>query len=160
MTEKEFSTQIWRMYDTITLADGVKGKILGINFTTKSVRAFISGSPEWVRCELIDAHTTGKGGNADDTALIDELRAKVIRADERIKSLELEREKLQEKIEKNYLADLLRAVNIIKEGLTEKKAKIKKIDDGMVMVESIVERLKEQEGSDDMGIEYYEEKLK
>ena len=45
------------------------------------------------RCELIETHTTGKGGDADDAALIDSLREKV-RADKRINDLELEREKI------------------------------------------------------------------
>ena len=61
MTEQEFIRQVWRPYDKITTAEGVPGKVLGVSFTTKSVRAFISGAPEWVKCELIETHTTGKG---------------------------------------------------------------------------------------------------
>ena len=133
--------QVWRPYDKITTADGVPGKVLNVCFTTKSVRAFISGSPEWVRCELIETHTTGKGANADEEALVDQLREKVIRADKRIKDLELEREKLVDKISKNYLGDILTAVNIMKEGLTEKKAKIKKIDSALEMIEKTLNNI-------------------
>ena len=65
MTEKDFLKQVWRPYDKITTADGVPGKVLGVSFTTKSVRAFISGAPEWVSCTLIETHTTGKGDDVD-----------------------------------------------------------------------------------------------
>ena len=63
MTEQEFSRQVWRRYDQITTAEGVKGKVLQVAFNTKSVRAYISGAPEWIRCESIETHTTGKGAD-------------------------------------------------------------------------------------------------
>lgn len=141
MTEQQFQTQVWRMYDKITTADGVPGKVLGVNFTTKSVRAFISGAPEWVRCELIETHTTGKGGDADDAALIDSLREKVLRADKRINDLELEREKLIEKVSKNHLADILTAVNMLKEGMAEKKSKLEKVERGLDLVVSTLAKI-------------------
>ena len=141
MTEQEFQRQVWRQYDQITTADGVKGKVLQVAFNTKCVRAYISGSPEWIKCELIETHTTGKGGDADDAALIDSLREKVLRADKRIKDLELEREKLIEKNGKNYLKDLLTAVNIIKEGITEKKNKLEKIDRGLNLITESVSKI-------------------
>ena len=78
MTEQDFLRQVWRPYDKITTADGVPGKVLGVSFTTKSVRAFISGAPEWVSCTLIETHTTGKGGDGDDLAIIEELHNKVL----------------------------------------------------------------------------------
>ena len=128
MTEQEFIRQVWRPYDKITTAEGVPGKVLGVSFTTKSVRAFISGAPEWVKCELIETHTTGKGADGDDVAIIEELHNKVLTQAERIGKLEEERRLLQEKISKNYLGELLHAMNIIKEGIQEKKNKIAKID--------------------------------
>ena len=141
MTESDFLRQVWRPHDKITTTDGVPGKVLGVSFTTKSVRAFISGAPEWVRCELIETHITGKGANADEEALIDQLREKVIRSDKRIKDLELEREKLTEKISKNYLGDLLKAVNTLLQGLQEKKAKISKIDSGLQLLQETLEKM-------------------
>lgn len=141
MTESDFLRQVWRPHDKITTTDGVPGKVLGVSFTTKSVRAFISGAPEWVRCELIETHITGKGANADEEALIDQLSEKVIRADKRIKDLELEREKLTEKISKNYLGDLLKAVNTMQQGLQEKKAKISKIDSGLQLLQDTLEKM-------------------
>lgn len=141
MTEKEFLNQVWRPHDKITTTDGIPGKVLGVSFTTKSVRAFISGAPEWVSFALIETHTTGKGGNADEDALIDSLREKVIRADERIKALELEREKLQEKISKNYISDILRAVNIMQQGLVEKKSKTAKVESALEQIQTALEKM-------------------
>ena len=127
----------------ITTADGVKGKVLNVCFTTKSVRAFISGSPEWIRCELIETHTTGKGGDADTDSIIEELHNKLLAAEDKIVGLKNERQQLTEKIGKNYLADILRAVNMIKEGMTEKKAKLAKVDSALTSIESILQRVSE-----------------
>ena len=145
MTEQEFSRQVWRMYDQITTADGVKGKVIQVAFNTKSVRAFISGAPEWIRCELIETHTTGKGADGDDTAIIEELHNKVLKQDERIGRLEEEKRLLQEKISRNYLGELLRAVNIMQQGLQERKSKIRKVEDSLAAITDVVEKLNNNE---------------
>jgi hypothetical protein len=141
MTEQEFQRQVWRMYDQITTADGVKGKVLNVCFTTKSVRVFISGAPEWVRCELIETHTTGKGADGDDAAIIEELHNKVLNQSEEINRLREEKQALTDKISKNYLADILRSLNMIKEGITEKKNKIAKIDSGLFLIEDTLAKM-------------------
>lgn len=146
MTEKEFQVQVWRPYDKITTAEGVPGKVLGVSFSTKSVRAFISGAPEWVRCELIETHTTGKGKDADDASIIEELHEKCIKQHDEIERLHEERKQLQEKLSKNYLGDLLRAVNMVKEGLTEKKNKMAKVESGIESIEEVVGKLKVENG--------------
>jgi len=129
------------MYDQITTADGVKGKVLNVCFTTKSVRAFISGAPEWVKCDLIETHTTGKGGDADDAAIIEELHNRVIKQADEISRLREEKQALTDKISKNYLADILRSLNMIKEGITEKKNKIAKIDSGLFLIEDTLAKM-------------------
>jgi uncharacterized coiled-coil protein SlyX len=134
MTEQEFQTQVWRPYDRITTAEGVPGKVLGVSFTSKSVRAYISGAPEWVKCDLIETHTTGKGKDGDDVAIIEELHNRVLKQQDEIERLRDEKQALTEKISKNYLADLLRAVNMMKEGLAEKKSKMEKIDRGLELI--------------------------
>ena len=141
MTEQDFIRQVWRPYDKITTAEGVPGKVLGVSFTTKSVRAFISGAPEWVKCELIETHTTGKGADGDDVAIIEELHNKVLRQADEIDRLREEKKTLTEKISKNYLGDLLRAMNIIKEGIQEKKNKIAKIDNGLEQIQSALAKM-------------------
>ena len=135
---------MWRPYDRITTADGVPGKVLGVSFTTKSVRAFISGAPEWVSCTLIETHTTGKGADADEEALIDNLREKVLKQSEEINRLREEKQALAEKISKNYLGELLKAVNLMEQGLREKKHKIDQIDSGLSAIEEIVAKYNQE----------------
>ena len=137
MTEKEFQKQIWRMYDQITTAEGVKGKVLGVAFSTRSVRAYISGSPEWVKCELIETHTTGKGGDADDDAIIEELHNKVLKQADEIERLKAQNQELAEKISKNYLKELMSCVKDLHGGLTERKKKIELIDRALEKIEFI-----------------------
>lgn len=143
MTEQEFQKQVWRMYDQITTAEGVKGKVLNVCFTTKSVRAYISGAPEWVRCELIETHTTGKGSDGDDVAIIEELHNKVLHQANEIERLRNEKNLLAEKISKNYLGDLLKAVNQMKQGLQEKKHKMEQIDSGLAQILTTLEKMEQ-----------------
>ena len=141
MTEQDFLRQVWRPYDKITTADGVPGKVLGVSFTTKSVRAFISGAPEWVSCTLIETHTTGKGADGDDVAIIEELHNKVLNQSDEINRLREEKKALAEKISKNYLGDLLRAVNLMEQGLREKKHKMDQIDSGLKQIQDALVKM-------------------
>lgn len=143
MTEQDFLRQVWRPYDKITTADGVPGKVLGVSFTTKSVRAFISGAPEWVSCTLIETHTTGKGADGDDVAIIEELHNKVLHQANEIERLRNEKTALAEKISKNYLGDLLKAVNQMKQGLQEKKHKMEQIDSGLAQIQATLEKMEQ-----------------
>ena len=143
MTEQDFLRQVWRPYDKITTADGVPGKVLGVSFTTKSVRAFISGAPEWVSCTLIETHTTGKGADGDDVAIIEELHNKVLHQANEIERLRSEKTALAEKISKNYLGDLLKAINQMKQGLQEKKHKMEQIDSGLAQIQATLEKMEQ-----------------
>lgn len=141
MTEQNFQTQHWRMYDQITTADGIKGKVLGVSFTTKSVRAFISGAPEWVKCELIESHTSGKGGECDDATIIEQLHEKVINQASEIERLLEEKKELVDKISHNYLGDLLKAINIMQQGLQEKKKKMEQIENGLKLIQDALAKI-------------------
>lgn len=142
MTEQEFQRQVWRPYDQITTADGVKGKVLNVCFTTKSVRAFISGAPEWVRCELIETHTTGKGADGDDSAIIEELHKKVLTLQGTIEKQQEQNAQLAEKLNMISGGELIKNVNVILSQLQEKKKRIEKIETCMVEVEAVVEKIK------------------
>ena len=142
MTEQEFQKQVWRPYDQITTADGVKGKVLNVCFTTKSVRAFISGAPEWVRCELIETHTTGKGADGDDSAIIEELHKKVLTLQDTIEKQQEQNAQLAEKLNMISGGELIKNVNVILSQLQEKKKRIEKIETCMVEVEAVVEKIK------------------
>lgn len=141
MTEKEFQRQVWRPYDQITTADGIPGKVLQVAFNSKSVRVFISGAPEWMRCEMIETHTTGKGADGDDLATIEQLQTKLDFANQRVEVLKDEVKELEEKLARNYAGDLLRNVNIILSNLAEKKKRIEKMDDCMVEIMEVIERM-------------------
>jgi hypothetical protein len=142
MTEQEFQKQVWRPYDQITTADGVKGKVLNVCFTTKSVRAFISGAPEWVRCELIETHTTGKGADGDDSAIIEELHKKVLTLQGTIEKQQEQNAQMAEKLNMISGGELIKNVNVILSQLQEKKKRIEKIETCMVEVEAVVEKIK------------------
>jgi hypothetical protein len=142
MTEQEFQKQVWRPYDKITTAEGVPGKVLNVCFTTKSVRAFISGAPEWVRCELIETHTTGKGADGDDSAIIEELHKKVLTLQGTIEKQQEQNAQLAEKLNMISGGELIKNVKVILSQLQEKKKRIEKIETCMIEVEAVVEKIK------------------
>ena len=142
MTEQEFQKQVWRMYDQITTAEGVKGKVLNVCFTTKSVRAYISGAPEWVKCDLIETHTTGKGADGDDTGIIEELHNKVMNLQKTIENLQTMNAQMAEKLNMISGGELVRNVNVILSQLQEKKKRIEKIETCMNEVEAVVDKIK------------------
>ena len=94
-----------------------------------------------MKCDLIETHTTGKGADGDDAAIIEELHNRVIKQADEISRLREEKQALADKISKNYLAYILRSMNMIKEGITEKKNKIAKIDSGLFMIEEALAKM-------------------
>ena len=142
MTEQEFDQQVWRLFDVVTTDTGIETTVMNVCFTTRSVRIFVKNAPpEWMPCKRIVTHTTRKGGDADDSAIIEELHNKIMKQDERIERLTNEKQVLAEKISKNYLEDILRAVNMLKEGLTEKKNKVEKVERGLELIVSAIARI-------------------
>jgi len=96
-----------------------------------------------VSCTLIETHTTGKGADGDDVAIIEELHNKVLHQANEIERLRNEKAALAEKISKNYLGDLLKAVNQMKQGLQEKKHKMEQIDSGLAHILSTLEKMEQ-----------------
>ena len=142
MTEQEFDSQVWRRFDVVTTDTGIETTVMNVCFTTRSVRIFVKNAPpEWLPCKRIVKHTTRKGGDADDLTIIDELHNRILKQSEQIERLKNEKAALTEKISRNYPAELLKAVNAIKEGLTEKKHKIEKIEKGLATLDDIFSKL-------------------
>jgi len=138
MTEQEFDSQVWRRFDVVTTDTGIETTVMNICFSTRSVRIFVKNAPpEWLPAKRIEKHTTRKGGDADDLTIIEELHNRILKQSEQIERLKNEKAALTEKISKNYPAELLKAVNAIKEGLTEKKHKIEKIEKGLATLDDI-----------------------
>ena len=138
MTEQEFDSQVWRRFDVVTPAPGIETTVMNVCFTTRSVRIYVKNAPpEWLPAKRIEKHTTRKGGDADDLTIIEELHNRILKQSEQIERLKNEKAALTEKISRNYPAELLKAVNAIKEGLTEKKHKIEKIEKGLATLDDI-----------------------
>lgn len=138
MTEQEFDQQVWRRFDVVTTDTGIETTVMNICFSTRSVRIFVKNAPpEWLPAKRIEKHTTRKGGDADDLTIIEELHNRILKQSEQIERLKNEKAALTEKISRNYPAELLKAVNAIKEGLTEKKHKIEKIEKGLATLDDI-----------------------
>ena len=145
MTEQEFDQQVWRRFDIVTTDTGIETTVMNVCFTTRSVRIFIKNAPqEWLPCKRIVTHTTRKGGDADDGAIIEELHNRVVKQSDEIERLKKEKAALAEKISKNYLGDLLRAVNIMEQGLRERKHKMEQIESGLQQIQATVEKINNQ----------------
>lgn len=143
MTEKEFDQQVWRRFDTVTIDTGMETTIMNVCFSTRSVRIYLkSAPPEWVSFDRITGHKSRFGGDPDDLAIIEELHNKIMKRDEELEQLREKNKELKEKNGKNYLADLLRAVNLMQQGLTEKKHKMEQIDSGLKQIGDIIEKNK------------------
>lgn len=137
MTEQEFDQQVWRRFDNVTTDTGIETTVMNVCFSTRSVRIYVKNAPaEWLPFKRIVAHTTRKGDTADEGTIIEELHNRILKQDEKIARLENEKAALAEKISRNYLGELLKAVNMLKEGLTEKKNKLEKIERGLELIVS------------------------
>ena len=145
MTEQEFDQQVWRRFDVVTTDTGIETTVMNVCFTTRSVRIFIKNAPqEWLPCKRIVTHTTRKGGDADDGTIIEELHNRVVKQFDEIERLKKEKAALAEKISKNYLGDLLRAVNLMEQGLRERKHKMEQIESGLQQIQATVEKINNQ----------------
>ena len=142
MTEQEFDSQVWRRFDLVTTDTEIETTVMNVCFSTRSVRIYIKDAPpEWLPYKRIVKHTTRKGGDADDMALIEELHNRIIKQSDEIERLKQEKVVLVDKISKNYLGDILQAVNLMKEGLTEKKKKTEKVERALDMVVSALAKI-------------------
>ena len=142
MTEQEFDSQVWRRFDLVTTDTEIETTVMNVCFSTRSVRIFVKNAPpEWLPCKRIMTHTTRKGGDADDMALIEELHNRVIKQSDEIERLKNEKAALVDKISKNYLGDILQAVNIMKEGLTERKKKTEKVERALELIVSALAKI-------------------
>ena len=128
MTEQEFDQQVWRRFDNVTTDTGIETTVMNVCFSTRSVRIYVKNAPpEWMPCKRIVTHKTRKGGDADDLAVIEELHNRIMKQDDEIERLKNEKQVLADKISKNYPSELLKAVNAIKEGLTERSTRLRRL---------------------------------
>ena len=146
MTEQEFDSQVWRRFDLVTTDTEIETTVMNVCFSTRSVRIYIKDAPpEWLPFKRIVKHTTRKGGDADDLTIIEELHNRILKQNEQIERLKDEKAALAEKISRNYLGELLRAVNVMQQGLQEKKHKIQKVEDSLASISAVMEKMKSEE---------------
>lgn len=142
MTEQEFDSQVWRRFDLVTTDTEIETTVMNVCFSTRSVRIYIKDAPpEWLPFKRIVKHTTRKGGDADDLTIIEELHNRILKQNEQIERLKDEKAALAEKISRNYLGELLRAVNVMQQGLQEKKHKIQKVEDSLASISAVIDKL-------------------
>lgn len=142
MTEQEFDQQVWRRFDVVTTDTGIETTVMNVCFSTRSVRIYIKDAPpEWLSFKRIEKHTTRKGDTADEGTIIEDLHNRLLAAEDKIVRLQHEKADLAEKISKNYLSDILHAVNIMKEGLTERKKKTEKVERALDLIVSALARV-------------------
>jgi hypothetical protein len=149
MTEQEFDQQVWRRFDVVTTDTGIETTVMNVCFTTRSVRIYVKNAPpEWLPCKRIETHTTRKGDSADEGTIIEELHNKLLAAEDKIVGLKNERQQLADKISRNYLGELLRAVNVMQQGLQEKKHKIQQVESGLAAISAVMDKMKSEEVKD------------
>ena len=133
---------MWRRHDLVTTDTDIETTVMNVCFSTRSVRIFVKNAPpEWLPCNRIVTHTTRKGGDADDSAIIEELHNRVLGLQARVDKLTEEKAKLMEQIKKNHAGELLTQVNIICSQLQEKKKRIEKIETSVQLIREIVEKI-------------------
>lgn len=136
MTEQEFDQQVWRRFDNVTTDTGIETTVMNVCFFTRSVRIYVKNAPpEWLPAKRIVTHTTRKGDTADEGTIIEELHNRIMKQSDEIERFKKEKAALAEKISKNYLGDILRAVNLMEQGLRERKHKMEQIDSGLKQIQ-------------------------
>lgn len=144
MTERDFMLQVWRPYDSVVIDGSLKVGVTQVCFPTRSVRVNIpTGGNEWVRCERIEKHISSSG-RTEDLGIIEELRETVAKKDKQIADLTQAVNNLKEKQTPARLEALIRTVNVIKDGLVEKKKRMENIEKGLESIDEILALMKEE----------------
>lgn len=140
MTEKEFMSQVWRPYDTITVDGGMKGRIVAVSFATKSVKVRLTKEvQEWFRYDAIVEHTSVTG-ETTDAGIIEMLHNKLMEAQDRVDKQQLYIENMKVKIEDNTLASLRKSINNLTGALVEKKKKTERVEKALDIIEETIRK--------------------
>lgn len=128
MTEKEFMSQVWRPYDTVTVDGGMKGRVTSVCFPTRSVRVTLSKEVhDWFKCDMIVEHQSITG-EATDADIIEMLHNKLMKAQEHIDQQQLYIENMKSNMEGNTLATLRKSINNLTGAVQEKKKKTERVE--------------------------------
>ena len=128
MTEKDFLKQVWRAYDTVELENGIKGRVMNICFSTRSVRVVMpDGNPEWFRFNFVKEHIS-VASEPDDMAIIENLHNKLMDADNKINWLQEEKKRLEEKLSDNHIEKIKKNLNELLMVIDGKKKRVEKVE--------------------------------
>ena len=145
MTEKDFLKQVWRAYDTVELENGIKGRVMNICFSTRSVRVVMpDGNPEWFRFNFVKEHISVTS-EPDDMAIIENLHNKLMEANETIKKLQEEKKRLEEKLSNNYIEEILKNLNVLLTTIDGKKKRVEKVEKCIENLDTIISKIEGNE---------------
>jgi len=131
---------VWRPYDTVELENGIKGRVLNVCFSTRSVRVPIGqGVSEWFKCDAIVKHNSVTG-EPTDIEIIEDLHNKLMAANKRNEDLQLIKVKLESQISKCNTGELRRCVNILANALVEKKKTIESIEKAVARINESLDK--------------------
>lgn len=143
MNEKDFLKQVWRAYDTVELENGIKGRVMNICFSTRSVRVVMpDGNPEWFRFNFVKEHIS-VASEPDDMAIIENLHNKLMDANETIKKLQEEKKRLEEKLSNNHIEEILKNLNVLLTTIDGKKKRVEKVEKCIESLNEIISKMDE-----------------
>lgn len=143
MTEKDFLKQVWRAYDTVELENGIKGRVMNICFSTRSVRVVMpDGNPEWFRFNFVNEHIS-VASEPDDMAIIENLHNKLMDADNKINWLQEEKKRLEEKLSDNHIEKIKKNLNELLMVIDGKKKRVEKVEKCIESLNEIISKMDE-----------------
>ena len=143
MTEKEFFKQVWRAYDMVELENGVKGRVMNICFSTRSVRVIMpDGNPEWFRFNFVRQHISVTA-EPDDDSIIEGLHNNLMEANETIKKLREEKKLLEGKLGDNHIEKILKNLNELLTIIDGKKKRVEKVEKCIESLNEIISKMDE-----------------
>lgn len=141
MTEKDFFKQVWRAYDTVELENGIKGRVMNVCFSTRSVRVIMpDGNPEWFRFNFVKEHISVMA-EPDDASIIESLHNKLMDADNKINWLQEEKKRLEEKLSNNHIDEILKNLNVLLTAIDGKKKRVEKVEKCIENLDTIISKL-------------------
>lgn len=145
MTEREFLQQVWRPYDTVTIENGIRGRVANVCFHTRSVRVQMpQGLPEWFKFDMITEHKSATGA-PEDLAIIEDLTMRLDEANRRIETMQAENSRMKAKLESRNMEAIGKNLNEISTVIALKKKRIEKLESCMAEIETILSAIKEKE---------------
>ena len=152
MTEREFLQEIWRPYDTVTIVNGIKGRVHSVSFKTRSVRIMMpQGAPEWFACDMITTHKSATCGDPNDLAMIEDLNNKLMDAEKRIEKLQTENTKMKQKLGARNMEAIGKNLNEILANMALKKKRIEKLENCISEIENILEVMQNEYNNEGEG---------